>query len=80
MRNLLAMFFAGVFFLAAAALICFLGRDIAWYFVVIALIAGGFSQFALQDASRPSQLASLYAAYLAMGSLIAGLIAATQGL
>jgi len=80
MRNLLAMFFAGLFFLTAAILICFLGREIAWYFVVVSLIAGGFSQFAFQDMARRSQIASLIAAYIAILSLIGGFIAATQGL
>lgn len=80
MKNLLAMFFAGVFFLSAAAVICLIGRELAWYFVIAALIAGGFSQFALQDPSRRSQIASLISAYIAMLSLIGGFIAVTQGM
>ncbi|MRN43481.1 MULTISPECIES: hypothetical protein [unclassified Brucella] len=80
MRTLLAMFFAGVFFLTAAVLICFLGQEVAWYFVIASLIAGGFSQFAFQDMARRSQIASLIAAYVAMFLLIGGLVAAMLGL
>lgn len=78
-KSLLAMFFAALMFMAAAALICFLGKEIAWYFVAAALIAGGISQFALQDADPRAQLFSIGAAYIATACLISGLTAAIIG-
>ena len=78
-KSLLAMLFAGLMFMAAAALICFLGKEIAWYFVAAALIAGGISQFALQDVDPRAQIVSISAAYIATACLISGLTAAILG-
>lgn len=78
-KSLLAMFFAGLMFMAAAALICFLGKDTAWYIVAAAFIAGGVSQFAFQDPSRRAQKFSVITAYIATACLIGALVAAICG-
>ncbi len=78
-KSFVAMFFSGLFFLAAAALICFIGRETAWAFIAAALIAGGFSQFAFQDYSRISQLVSIVTAWISVAFLITALICAVYG-
>ncbi len=78
-KSFVAMFFSGFFFLAAAALICFIGRETAWAFVAASLIAGGFSQFAFQDFSKVSQRVSIITAWISVIFLITALIYAVYG-
>ncbi|MEN5278881.1 hypothetical protein ABE527_18290 [Brucella sp. TWI432] len=78
-KSFVAMFFSGLFFLAAAALICFIGRETAWAFVAASLIAGGFSQFAFQDFSKLSQRVSIITAWISVVFLITALISAVYG-